>query len=204
MSNFFLPPDSPFPGTLVQIPHILNPRDLLAFHPFTDWLATLSNPRIGFLKLQADIGNAQRESLPGAVFMRGGSVAVLVVITVDDDNGHSQGEGEGEGGNDAEEFTILTVQPRIATGSLAFVELPAGMVDGATGSFAGAAAREIKQETGLDIREHELGVVVLHDALYTSPGASDEFIPIMAVRKTLSREQIERLRGNKTGLQNED
>ncbi|RMZ91418.1 hypothetical protein DV736_g1334, partial [Chaetothyriales sp. CBS 134916] len=236
MSNFFLPHDSPFSGTLVQVPHILNPKDLLAFRPFTDWLATLSKslalqssnpahpfhsspyrlhsiniqavdffhplsgatrPRLGFLKLQADISNTKHENLPG-------------------------------------------------TGSLAFVELPAGMIDDA-GSFAGAAAKEIKEETGLDIKEDELidltklasesasassdsptttnssqgkeGVSIddqdrqqnvlhsetlsLRDALYTSPGGSDEFIPVLAARKVLHRRQIEELQGKMTGLRGE-
>jgi ADP-sugar diphosphatase len=35
-------------------------------------------PRIGFLKLQTDVSNGKGEKLPGAVFMRGGSVGMLV------------------------------------------------------------------------------------------------------------------------------
>ncbi|RMZ75822.1 hypothetical protein DV737_g5124, partial [Chaetothyriales sp. CBS 132003] len=293
MSNFFLPPDSPFAGTLVQVPHILNPRDLLAFRPFTDWLATLSNsfalqstnpahpfhsspyrlhsiniqtvdffrpgpgatrPRIGFLKLQADISNSKHENLPGGVFMRGGSVAMLIIITPTDDDG-SGGRDEHSAQSttttssktissyesEADEYVVLTIQPRIPTGSLAFVELPAGMIDDA-GSFAGAAAKEIKEETGMDIKEDELidltklasesasassdppltsssgGVsaadekdrqqedvlqsetLALHDALYASPGGSDEFIPVLAARKRLNRRQIEELQGKMTGL----
>lgn len=34
--------------------------------------------RIGFIKLKATVENADGESLPGAVFLRGGSVAMLV------------------------------------------------------------------------------------------------------------------------------
>lgn len=34
--------------------------------------------RIGFLKLKAEVKNDDGESLPGAVFLRGGSVAMLV------------------------------------------------------------------------------------------------------------------------------
>lgn len=43
---------------------------------------------------------------------------------------------------------ILTVQPRIPAGCLAFPELPAGMVDD-SGTFSGAAAKEIKEELGM-------------------------------------------------------
>jgi 8-oxo-dGTP pyrophosphatase MutT (NUDIX family) len=46
-----------------------------------------------------------------------------------------------------EKHVLLTIQPRIPAASLAFPELPAGMVDDG-GNFAGAAAREIKEELG--------------------------------------------------------
>lgn len=34
--------------------------------------------RLGFVKLRADVSNDRGESLPGSVFLRGGSVAMLV------------------------------------------------------------------------------------------------------------------------------
>ena len=34
--------------------------------------------RIGFVKLQAEVSNDEGEKLPGAVFLRGGSVGMLV------------------------------------------------------------------------------------------------------------------------------
>ncbi|RMZ78688.1 hypothetical protein DV738_g3708, partial [Chaetothyriales sp. CBS 135597] len=180
MSNFFLPPDSPFAGTLVQQStasppsYRLHSITIQAVDFFPPTPATAPKPRIGFLKLQADIAknDASRESLPGAVFMRGGSVAVLVILTP----------------------APASEEPRIATGSLAFVELPAGMIDAEDGSFTGAAAREIREETGLEIRQDDDELLDL---------TNDEFIPILAVRKTLSRSEIERLRGKKTGLREE-
>lgn len=38
--------------------------------------------RIGFLKLKADVSNDKGEKLPGSVFLRGGSVAMMVGIFV--------------------------------------------------------------------------------------------------------------------------
>ena len=38
--------------------------------------------RIGFLKLKADVSNDKGEKLPGSVFLRGGSVAMMVGQTV--------------------------------------------------------------------------------------------------------------------------
>lgn len=36
--------------------------------------------RVGFLKLKADVSNGNGESLPGSVFLRGGSVGMLVLL----------------------------------------------------------------------------------------------------------------------------
>lgn len=49
-------------------------------------------------------------------------------------------------GSQEEKHVLLTVQPRIPAGGLQFLELPAGMVD--NGTFAGSAAKEIKEELG--------------------------------------------------------
>lgn len=53
-----------------------------------------------------------------------------------------------------EKHVILTIQPRIAAGSLAFTEIPAGMLDG--DSFTGTAASEIEEEAKLKVKESDL------------------------------------------------
>ncbi|KAI5285078.1 hypothetical protein KEM54_000846, partial [Ascosphaera aggregata] len=118
---------------------------------------------------------------------------------------------------DHERKVILTVQPRIPAGSLAFTELPAGMLDD-SGSFAGAAAKELEEETGLVIKSDELidltALVAsqfksrrnqqegekLQAAVYPSAGGCDEFIPIFYCLKRMPRGQIEGLEGRLTGL----
>ena len=237
METFTLPPKTPFAGVKVLIPSNLSDRALLGFRPFRNWLSTLEKSlsqqqeldhpfhqdpyslrsieiqsvdffggeRIGFVKLRATVLNGNDEQLPGAVFMRGGSVAMLIILTPKD---HT----------DSQDYALLTVQPRIAAGSMGFVELPAGMIDD-SGTFSGAAAKEIKEETGLDIREDELidmsklainaasgdkddSSVEAHlqEGVYPSPGGCDEFIPIFVVRKTMPLEEIESLKGKLTGL----
>lgn len=76
---------------------------------------------------------------------------------------------------------LLTLQPRIPIPHLSFPELPAGMLDG-SGNFAGTAAKEIKEETGLEIKEDEL-VDMTHMAygnkwkgVYPSAGGSGIYI----------------------------
>ena len=157
--------------------------------------------RLGFVKLKADVSNDDGEKLPGSVFLRGGSVAMLLIVQPDSSD---------------EEYVILAIQPRIAAGSLGFVELPAGMLDD-SGTFSGAAAKEIQEETGLEIGEEDLvdmtelvfkersreqsdGEAHLQKGIYPSPGACDEFIPIFLATKRMSAEAIKSLKGKLTGL----
>lgn len=243
MPTFSLPNPPPLSGTQITVPPELSQDQLLSFPPFKTWLSSLSQSlvqqsqsshpfhsspyrlrsieiqavdffggkRLGFLKLKADVSNDEGEKLPGIVFMRGGSVAMLIVLSPSD---NGSGDSEDDRG---EEYVILTVQPRIAAGSLSFTEIPAGMIDD-SGSFAGAAAKEIEEETGLSIKESELVDLTalttglssedggrgteqhLQKGVYPSPGGSDEFIPIMMARKKMEGKDIEALRGKLTGL----
>lgn len=178
--------------------------------------------RLGFMHLDASVTTRSGDHLPGGVFLRGGSVAMLIVVTPDESDDQAGRQGE------EEEYAILALQPRIPAGSLGFLELPAGMLDEETGNFAGAAAREIKEETGLDVRAEELvelttlavesqsdgrprqedsaGQAVeahLQRGVYPSPGGSDEYIAIFLARKRLPRRDLDGLRGKLTGLRDE-
>jgi ADP-sugar diphosphatase len=157
-----------------------------------------NKPKLGFVKLLADIRNAKGEYLPGISFLRGGSVAMLMILRPSDSRN--------------ERWVIMTEQPRIPAGSLRFLEIPAGMMDN-NKTFIGAAAEEIEEETGLKIPPEELidltklaladaeGVVEdLKPAMYPSPGGSDEFIGIMLWEKVMDRQEIEDLKGKLTGL----
>jgi ADP-sugar diphosphatase len=112
---------------------------------------------------------------------------------------------------------ILTIQPRIPAGSLAFPEIPAGMLDD-SGSFAGGAAKEIQEETGLVVEQGDLIDMTslaaqaaqepgqgerLQHAVYPSAGGSDEFIPLFLCLKKMPRTSIEELQGKLTGLRDE-
>lgn len=85
------------------------------------------------------------------------------------------------------------------------------------GTFAGAAAKEIQEETGLSIPQDELidltslavgsgshpkgdGEEQLQKAVYPSPGGSDEFIPLFLCRKNMPRREIDAMQGRLTGL----
>ncbi|KAG7139149.1 Nudix hydrolase 14 like protein [Verticillium longisporum] len=241
-------------GIPVTLPDGLSQEQLLSFKPFNTWVSTLaaslalqsrtpSHPfhaspyrlhaitvqaydlfgphRVGFLKAVADVSNAEGASLPAAVFLRGPSVAMLVTLVPDDAAPDSD-----------ERYALLTVQPRVAAGSLAFVELPAGMVDD-EGSFAGVAAKEIREELGMDIRAEQLTCLSalaaeldaeeqtrqpgpeqaqhhrgdrdenLPRAMYPSAGGCDEHITIYSHERRVPRAQLEAWSGKLTGLRDE-
>ena len=114
-----------------------------------------------------------------------------------------------------EKHVILTLQPRIPAGSLSLAELPAGMLDDA-GTFAGGAAKEIEEETGLQVSANELINMTqlalsnaasdneehLQQGVYPSPGGCDEFVPIYLWHKRIPREQMKEWQGKLTGLRN--
>lgn len=178
--------------------------------------------RLGFLKLTSEVSNSAGERLPGAVFLRGPSVAMLVVLVPDD------ADLSGDGDPYAERYALMTVQARVAAGSLAFAEIPAGMVD-EEGQFAGTAAREIKEELGLEIPADQL--ICLSDlaasssssssslspqgrarggqdtqvdeslphGVFPSPGGCDEHVPIYLHERRVPRAQLGEWTGRLTG-----
>jgi ADP-sugar diphosphatase len=237
MTTSFQLPDNDAVTVSLPDSDVILKDDLLDFKPFQSWLEALqknlalqknsSHPfhacpyelkkievqsvdwfgeSLGFVKFSAEIENEDFESLPGSVFMRGPSVAMMVVLQPDDVPPASQ----------EEKHVILTVQPRIAAGSLAFTELPAGMVDG-SGNFNGAAAREIKEELGIEIGEGKLKNLTelaipsattdedeaLPQALFPSPGGSDEHISIFLHERRVPRSQLAEWTGKLTGLRDE-
>ncbi|KAI9793697.1 MAG: hypothetical protein M1816_007592 [Peltula sp. TS41687] len=220
----------------VNLPADLSKDQLLSFSAFQRWISTLRHSlslqtttqnhpfkdapyrlrtidvqsvdffgrgRLGFVKLKADIANDEGERLPGSVFLRGPSVAMMVVLQPEDV----------PEGSEADQYVILAQQPRVPAGSLSFTELPAGMIED-DGSFSGAAAREIQEETGLEIQESELvdltGLALpstedstgerLGTGVYASPGGSDEYLPIFLYQQRIPRDQLESWRGKLTGL----
>ncbi|ROT41010.1 nudix hydrolase [Sodiomyces alkalinus F11] len=230
----------------VTIPQGLSEDQLLDFKPFITWVSTLTNSialqsrtathpfhpdpyrltsitvqafdifggtgKVGFLKAVADVSNAAGERLPGSIFLRGPSVAVLVMLIPDDVDAKANAS------DSDERYAVLTVQPRVPAASLAFAEIPAGMVDG-QGSFAGAAAREMEEELGVEIREGELVCLSelaseladeggkggeegerLPNAMYPSAGGCDEHITLYSHERRVPRAQLQDWAGRLTGL----
>ncbi|KUJ09276.1 NUDIX domain-containing protein [Mollisia scopiformis] len=206
-----------FKNWLTRLTHSLSLQESNPSHPFHKSPYALKSltiqsftrfphptPRLGFLSLTASLLNTKNESLPGSIFLRGPSVGMLCLLSPRD--------------NPAEKWAIMTIQARPAAGSLAFCELPAGMVDGG-GTFAGAAAKEIKEEVGFVIEERDLvnlselagrmggavgrGEEGLEWAMWPSAGGCDEFIPLFLCEKRVERADLETWTGRLTGLRDE-
>ena len=148
-------------------------------------------PRVGFVKFKADLTDTYgTTNIPSIVFMRGGAVAMLIVIVCEEDR---------------QQYTVLTVQPRFPCGKYNFPELPAGMLDD-SGDFAGVAAKELKEETGIivsakdlvDLTEMAFGPSC--SGVYPSAGGCDEFLRLFLYRTRLPRAKIDELQGKLTGV----
>ncbi|TGZ82712.1 hypothetical protein EX30DRAFT_354101 [Ascodesmis nigricans] len=204
----------------ITLPPDLSVDKLHSFHPFTSWLSTLesnlnsqrtdsshpfaSDPyslrsitiqsvdffgsRIGFLKLKADVRNSQNSHLPGSIFLRGSSVAILLIPELEE--------------SPDEKWVMLTVQPRIPAGVIDLVELPAGMMDDQSKTFAGTAAQEIEEECGITIEEDGLVelTALAKGPVYMSPGGCDEVTRIFLCRQKVKSETLKEWQGKLTGL----
>lgn len=170
---------------------------------FTDWLngvdkdrftingihfqsVDMFGPKVGFIKFVCDVTDSDGKFIPGIIFARGGSVAVVVLV-----------ECEGE------EYAVVTVQPRIATGSFEFQEVCAGMLDGA-GSFAGAAAKELEEELAITIDGEDLvdltALAGFDSGIYLSPGGSEEAMKFFGYSTSMTRSEFDSLNGRLTGV----
>lgn len=224
----------PFKNWISTLAHSLSLQSQSSSHPFhndpyrlkeitIESYSLFRTNKIGFLKLNANVSTASNSSrLPGIIFLRGPAVAMLVVLIPDDvpadqlDDAH----------------VLLTVQPRIATGSLGFVELPAGMIDGDS-NFSGVAAKEIQEELGLVIKQTELTCLTdkvaeikkakdekkaqhagdrrsdvtkaenLPFGMYPSAGGCDEYIKIFSHERRVPRNTLQEWEGKYGGLRDE-
>ena len=121
---------------------------------------------VGFINLDVETYlNGKR--VPGYVFLRGDAVAILLIV-----NG----------------MLLLTRQFRVPVGQFT-IEAPAGMVDESS-NFAGVAAKELKEECGIEIHQDEMKY--LQD-IFISPGGSDEVIHLFYVEKQIPEAKLNEL-----------
>lgn len=149
-------------------------------------------PNIGFLKFVAIVRDSSGLKLPGIVFARGGSVAILLLLDVDGKH---------------ETQVVLTCQARVPVGRLT-LEIPAGMLD-SHHNFSGAAAKELLQETGIKIQQSDLFDLTSllkgtpEQAIFPSPGGCDEDMRLYVYKEKMSAEEFKKLQERQTGVREE-
>lgn len=142
--------------------------------------------RVGFMKVKGDFLNSQGKPVPSIALLTGGTIVLLVVLSCE-----------------GKDYAVLVEQTRSAIGQSAFLELPAGMVDNHT--FDGAAAKEMKEETGLEFQEEEmvdLTALLYGDDdpyIYFSPGRTDEEGKVYHVRRQITRDEMSHVHGRIAG-----
>jgi 8-oxo-dGTP pyrophosphatase MutT (NUDIX family) len=176
---------SPSHGNIVIAPHLTTTVSAVhEFAPFREWLTTLRENLLGcedtclrsitvrdvytvgnrilFLFLDVDV-TMRNVRLPGAVLLRGATVAVMLWYTDDDGN----------------VFVVMVRQPRVATGRMTW-EVPAGMIR-SDGDIAGSMFDEIREETGLTVNVADL---THHRTTrpFTSSGILDERVELFSLK----------------------
>jgi ADP-sugar diphosphatase len=117
------------------------------------------NGELLFALLDARISSPEGHLLPNIVFVRGDACLVVTLV-----RNRTTGE---------ERFLMIR-QRRTGNGCLS-LEFPAGMLDSEVANPLGVAARELHEETGIDVSESDL-FPIFDKKLYSSAGASDEAI----------------------------
>lgn len=132
---------------------------------------------VGFIKFNATV-KCNSLPIPGIVFMRGASVAILIILSLH-----------------GEKFILCTKQARFPIGDSEFLEIPAGMMD-EEGNFLGVAAKELREETHIEIDKDKL----IHlGGMYPSPGGCDEYIQLFAFELIVDQSRFDNIQGAATG-----
>jgi ADP-sugar diphosphatase len=143
---------------------------------------TMFGPNPGLIYITTDVTfNGLRSSR--AVFIRGGAIGIYFRF-------RSKQTGK--------LYSLYVRQPRNAVGDPALAELVAGMLDGASGTLKsnGVAAKEIKEETGIEIQKSDL---VWLGRMLPSAGGCDEWLDLYSVFLEADDDYIMALIGKHTG-----
>lgn len=135
-----------------------------------------------FALLRTRVEDPHGRPLPAYALIRGHAVLIVTEV-VNRDTGDRK-------------FLMLR-QRRIAHGGES-LEFPAGMLDEDVGDPVGVAVKEIKEETGLDVRRDQI-FPICHRHLYSSAGLDDEAIFYYGCTLELPSGEFHALEGGETG-----
>lgn len=176
---------------------LLIPKVLETYVPFKDWVTQMNKdprwkiesihfqsadafgPKIGFLKWKSP-GTFNGKIVPDITFSRGNSVAILPILRCK-----------------GKRWVVTVLQPRMP-GADVKAEIPAGMMDG-KGCFVGTAAKEMAEETKIEMKESDLIPLGQNKLFCPSIGGCDERIRLFVFIKDVAQEYLDDLNGKHTG-----
>ena len=140
-----------------------------------------------FALLRTRVEDPEGRPLPAYAFIKGPASLVVSVVV--------------NGATGERKFLMLR-QRRIAHGQSS-LEFPAGMLDADVDDPVGVAMREMREETGLEVKRGEL-VALADRPLYTSPGLDDEAIHFYTCTLVLPPDRFHALEGGTGGVAEEE
>jgi ADP-sugar diphosphatase len=140
------------------------------------------NGEVLFSLLMLDAETPEGDKIPPICFLKG-EVVCIAIILIDKDS--------------KEKFLLLVKQRRIVEGGFTY-EHPAGMVD-ADASPLQIAVQEVKEETGIQVKESDLVNLSPKNRLFPSTGTSDEAMYFYYCEIECSSKEIIELDNNNMG-----
>lgn len=172
----------------------INFREIFYFGPkpgFVTWEAKVRDHVLSKEEYSLKYGSTRGYYIPGYVFCRGDAVSILPILSCQEDG---------------ITYTAVVQQARVPIAQQSKVEIAAGILSDTTGTVAGAALDEIKQELDIDdLGPHnliDLGALAWGDSnnkWTTGCGAVDEHIISFAFHKNITLKWLKDKNGKQTG-----
>jgi 8-oxo-dGTP pyrophosphatase MutT (NUDIX family) len=148
---------------------------------------TTKDKQILYALLRLDADTPEQTKLNPICFIKGDAVSVLVVLIAEETN---------------DKYVVLIRQRRLCNGSFTY-EHPAGMIDEKDSSPIEVAARELGEETQLDVDVSELKPLFTKP-LYSATATSDEALYFFYLERRLPLSAIKAMHGRSTGEESEN
>lgn len=145
------------------------------------------NGDVLYTLVKLDAETPEKTKMPPVCLIKGDAVSVLVVL-IDEETD--------------KKHVLLVKQRRICDGAENY-EHPAGMIDEADSSPLEVAVRELKEETGLDVKPDEVKPLS-NKPLYSASSTSDEALHFFYIERRMNQKDIRALHGRATGEESEN
>ncbi len=148
---------------------------------------TKKDGSILYALLNVDADTPEKTKLNPIAFIKGDAVSVLTVLIAEETN---------------DKYVLLVRQRRVCDGAFTH-EHPAGMIDEEDNSPVEVAARELGEETKLDVKPEELKPL-FDKPLFSATATSDEALHFFYLERRMPLADIQAFEGRPTGAAGEN